>query len=160
MMEACMKDIPDCNWLQVWTGLAKSFAFQYNPALQPRALIVFGCISEYKFKLGKSITDLDIKQLLRILVKALESFSDITLIEAIIMCLTRLQPLLRPESQIHQALFWVAISIVQLDEVSLYASGLSLLEQNLHTLDSQGTFDNNVSSGFMFLPNIIIVCKK
>ena len=47
MMEACMKDIPDCDWLQTWTGLAKSFAFQYNPALQPRALIVFGCISKF-----------------------------------------------------------------------------------------------------------------
>ncbi|KAG0716108.1 Neurofibromin [Chionoecetes opilio] len=91
MMEACMRDIPECDWLQVWTGLAKNFAFQYNPALQPRALIVFGCIS-------KSIVDLDIKQLLRILVKALESFTDITLIDSIIMCLTRLQPLLRPVS--------------------------------------------------------------
>ncbi|XP_047489156.1 neurofibromin-like [Penaeus chinensis] len=136
IMEACMRDIPDCDWLQAWTGLAKNFAFQYNPALQPRALIVFGCIS-------KSVVDQDIKQLLRILVKALESFSDITLIDSIIMCLTRLQPLLRPESAIHQALFWVAVSVLQLDEVSLYASGLALLEQNLHTLDSQGIFDNN-----------------
>ncbi|XP_037791196.1 neurofibromin-like isoform X5 [Penaeus monodon] len=136
IMEACMRDIPDCDWLQAWTGLAKNFAFQYNPALQPRALIVFGCIS-------KSVVDQDIKQLLRILVKALESFSDITLIDSIIMCLTRLQPLLRQESAIHQALFWVAVSVLQLDEVSLYASGLALLEQNLHTLDSQGIFDNN-----------------
>lgn len=38
-------------------------------------------------------------------------------------------------------MFWVAISVLQLDEVSLYASGLALLEQNLHTLDSQGMFD-------------------
>ena len=89
MMEACMKDMTeDCDWLQTWTGLAKNFAFLYNPALQPRALIVFGCIS-------KSINDQDIRQLLRILVRALESFADITLIDAIIMCLTRLQPLLR-----------------------------------------------------------------
>ena len=42
--------------------------FRYNPALQPRGLIVFGCIS-------KVTTDQDIKQLLRILVKALESFT-------------------------------------------------------------------------------------
>ncbi|KAJ9578083.1 hypothetical protein L9F63_025059, partial [Diploptera punctata] len=89
IMEACMRDIPDCDWLQNWTALAKSFAFCYNPALQPRALIVFGCIS-------KSITDQDIKQLLRILVKALESFNDIVLLEALVVCLTRLQPLLRP----------------------------------------------------------------
>ncbi|XP_046596266.1 neurofibromin isoform X2 [Neodiprion lecontei] len=135
IMEACMRDIPDCDWLQTWTTLAKSFAFCFNPALQPRALIVFGCIS-------KSITDQDIKQLLRILVKALESFDDIILLEAIVMCLTRLQPLLRPESPIHRSLFWVATSVLQLDEASLYASGLALLEQNLHTLDSQGIFDD------------------
>ncbi|GAB6033713.1 Neurofibromin 1 [Chamberlinius hualienensis] len=135
VMEVCMRDIPDCDWLTKWTSLAKSFAFRYNPALQPRALIVFGCIS-------KSITDSEVKQLLRILVKALESFNDLVLIDAIIMCLTRLQPLLTPESPIHKALFWVAISVLQLDEQTLYASGLALLEQNLHTLDAQGTFEN------------------
>ncbi|KAF2884403.1 hypothetical protein ILUMI_21782, partial [Ignelater luminosus] len=134
IMEACMRDIPDCDWLTSWTALAKSFAFCFNPALQPRALIVFGCIS-------KSITDHDMKQLLRVLVKALESFNDMVLIEALVMCLTRLQPLLRPESPIHRALFWVATSVLQLDEASLYAAGLALLEQNLHTLDSQGIFD-------------------
>ncbi|XP_023326814.1 neurofibromin isoform X3 [Eurytemora carolleeae] len=134
IMEACSPSLPECNWLHTWTLLARSFAFRYNPALQPRGLIVFGCIS-------KSTSDQDIKQLLRILVKALESFTDITLIDAIVMCLTRLQPLLRPESPIHKALFWVAISILQLDEIILYASGLSLLEQNLHTLDSQNIFE-------------------
>lgn len=103
---------------------------------------MFGCIA-------KSITDSDIKQLLRHLVKALESFSDITLIEAIVMCLTRLQPLLRKESPIHRALFWVAISILQLDEDSLYASGLAFLEQNLLTLESHGAFDEEPINSVM-----------
>ena len=134
-----MRDIPDCDWLCNWISLARGFAFCFNPALQPRALIVFGCIS-------KSATDQDMKQLLRILVKALESFNDMVLIEALVMCLTRLQPLLRPDSPIHRALFWVATSVLQLDEASLYASGLALLEQNLHTLDSQGVFDEIVSN--------------
>ena len=49
---------------------------------------------------GKNVTDGDMKQLLRILVKALESFNDLALLEAIIMCLTRLQPLLHPVSTI------------------------------------------------------------
>lgn len=83
-----MRDVPDCDWLQTWTSLARSFAFCHNPALQPRALIVYGCIS-------KSATDQDVKEILRILVKALESFNDIILIEALVMCLTRIQPLLR-----------------------------------------------------------------
>ncbi|XP_045770385.1 neurofibromin [Maniola jurtina] len=135
IMEACMHDIPTCDWLVTWTSLAKSFAFCFNPALQPRALIVFGCIS-------KNVTDDDMKQLLRILVKALESFNDLALLEAIIMCLTRLQPLLYSESPIHKALFWVALSVLQLDEPTLYAAGLALMEQNLHTLDSQGAFDD------------------
>uniref|UniRef100_A0A2A4JW37 Uncharacterized protein n=1 Tax=Heliothis virescens TaxID=7102 RepID=A0A2A4JW37_HELVI len=133
IMEACMRDIPDCDWLHTWTSLAKSFAFCFNPALQPRALIVFGCIS-------KNVTDDDMKQLLRILVKALESFNDLALLEALIMALTRLQPLLYPASPIHKALFWVALSVLQLDEPTLYAAGLAFMEQNLHTLESQGHF--------------------
>ena len=135
IMEACMKELKECDWLQQWTDLAKRFAFQYNPALQPRAIIVYGCIA-------KSVSDSEIKQLLRILVKALESYTDLTLIEAIIMCLTRLQPLLYADSPIHYHLFWVAISVLQLDEVALYAAGLALLEQNLHTIDNMGLFDN------------------
>lgn len=57
-----MKGMKDCQWRQHWTELARGFAFQYNPALQPRAIIVYGCIS-------KTVTDSEIKQLLRILVK-------------------------------------------------------------------------------------------
>lgn len=134
IMENCAPSVPGCDWLQKWTSQAKSFAFRYNPALQPRGLVVFGCIA-------KKITDHEIKLLLRTLTKALESFTDITLIEAIVMCLTRLQNILRPESRIHKFLFWVAISILQLDEITLYASGLALLEQNLLNLDNQGVFD-------------------
>lgn len=137
IMEACMRDIPGCDWLETWTSLARSFAFCYNPALQPRALIVYGCIS-------KSVTDKDVTDILRHLVKALESFNDIILIEALVMCLTRIQPLLPQESPIHQALFWVAIAVLQLDDVTLYAAGLALLEQNLHTLSSQSAFDKMV----------------
>ena len=47
----------------------------------------------------------------------------------------------RPESPMHKALFWVEVSILQLDEKSLYASCLALLEQNLHTLNCQNTFE-------------------
>lgn len=35
----------------------------------------------------------------------------------------------------------MAVSVLQLDEITLYAAGLALLEQNLHTLNSQGIFD-------------------
>ena len=68
VFQACMKEMKECDWLQQWTDLAKRFAFQYNPALQPRAIIVYGCIA-------KSVSDSEIKQLLRILVKVIKHFS-------------------------------------------------------------------------------------
>lgn len=134
-MESCSKDMEKCDWLNVWTELARRFAFQFNPALQPRAIIVYGCIS-------KNSTEADIKQLLRMMVKALESHSDIDLIEAIVMCLTRLLPLLQATSQLHKFMFWIAISILQLEDASLYVAGLALLEQNLHTLETHCILDN------------------
>ena len=61
-LQGCVKEMDECLWLQQWMVFAKRFALQYNPALQPRAIIVYGCIS-------KSVSDSEVKQLLRILVK-------------------------------------------------------------------------------------------
>lgn len=44
----------------------------------------------------------------------------------------------------HKALFWVAVAVLQLDEVNLYSAGTALLEQNLHTLDSMRVFNDKV----------------
>uniref|UniRef100_W5KGH6 Neurofibromin n=1 Tax=Astyanax mexicanus TaxID=7994 RepID=W5KGH6_ASTMX len=142
IMEACMRDIPGCKWLDQWTELAQKFAFQYNPSLQPRALVVFGCIS-------KRVTHGQIKQIIRILSKGLESclkgpenYNSQVLIEATVIALTKLQPLLAKDSPMHKAVFWVAIAVLQLDEVNLYSAGTALLEQNLHTLDSMHVFND------------------
>uniref|UniRef100_A0A8C0QMM8 Neurofibromin n=1 Tax=Chelonoidis abingdonii TaxID=106734 RepID=A0A8C0QMM8_CHEAB len=142
IMEACMRDIPTCKWLDQWTDLAQKFAFQYNPSLQPRALVVFGCIS-------KRVSHGQIKQIIRILSKGLESclkgpdnYNSQVLIEATVIALTKLQPLLNKDSPMHKALFWVAMAVLQLDEVNLYSAGTALLEQNLHTLDSLRVFND------------------
>ena len=140
LMESCTKDLDKCEWLSVWTELARRFAFQFNPSLQPRAIIVYGCIS-------KQATDGDIKQLLRMMVKALDSshsgMHDIDLIEAIVMCLTRLLPLLpAAHVSIHKFMFWISVSILQLEDAALYVAGLALLEQNLHTLETHGILEH------------------
>ncbi|CAH8516650.1 unnamed protein product [Schistosoma bovis] len=162
IMSLVIKEVPKfTHWLDQWTQLARKFAFQHNPALQPRAIIVLGCIC-------KRFTDTDIKQLLRIMSRALASYAnelnmekdlrhktvntgqaELYLIEAIIICLTRLLPLLPSDSETHQPLFWIALGILQLDEVSLYAAGLALLEQNLLTLDQNGTFERDSLSSIM-----------
>lgn len=137
ILEACMNEIEDCDWLNQWITLARSLAYCYNPALQPRALIVFGCIA-------KNVEDYEVVKIMKTIIKSLESWNDVILLEASIMCLTRLQPVLSSDSPFHKSIFWVAVSVLQLNESNLYAVGLALLEQNLHTLDSQGTFEENV----------------
>ena len=57
------------------------------------------------------------------------------------MCVTQ-------DSPIHRHLFWVAVSVLQLDEVSLYAAGLALIEQNLHMLDSMNLFENQARMSY------------
>ncbi|CAF3023543.1 unnamed protein product [Rotaria sp. Silwood2] len=115
--------------------------------------IVNDCIS-------KTTSDGEIKTLLRILVKALESFSDIDLIDSIIMCLTRLLLLLPPESNIHKFMFWIALSMLQLEETQLYASGLALLEQNLHTLDHMFLFENTSTHQQQTLEKIMMDARE
>lgn len=55
----------------------------------------------------------------------------------------------------HKALFWVAMAVLQLDEVNLYSAGTALLEQNLHTLDSLRVFNDKVSD-----PPTSKLCKQ
>lgn len=49
----------------------------------------------------------------------------------------------------HKALFWVAVAVLQLDEVNLYSAGTALLEQNLHTLDTMRIFNDKVRLGLL-----------
>lgn len=142
VVECCARQLYDCAWLDQWTELARRFAFRHHPALQPRALIVFGC-------LARTATDHDLQQLLRVLLRALDAFQDVQLIDASVTGLARLQPLLPANSFTHIPLFWVAVCVLQLEDADLYASGLALLEQNLHTLDLFGTFDKRSLSSVL-----------
>uniref|UniRef100_A0A8C4R3X7 Neurofibromin n=1 Tax=Eptatretus burgeri TaxID=7764 RepID=A0A8C4R3X7_EPTBU len=142
IMEACMTDQPSCRWLEQWIELAQKFAFQFNPSLQPRALVVFGCIS-------RSAYPRHIRKILQIHCKALErcqrgpdSDNNLALIEGTLICLSRLLPLLPTDFSVQGAMLWVAIAAMQLDEVSLYGAGTALLEQTLHTLDNHGAFND------------------
>jgi neurofibromin 1 len=73
--------------------------------------------------------------------QALNDFSDVSLIEGVIMCFTKLLTILDKKSRFHTASFWIAIATLQLAESALYPAGLTLLEQSLLTLESQGIFE-------------------
>lgn len=86
-----MRDIPDCEWLQTWTALEKSFAFCHNPALQPRALIVFGCISKYS---GQSVI------IINFYIKKFQFYQ---------FCFRLTEMYLCPTLNIHQCTMWLQI---------------------------------------------------
>jgi len=134
VMEACTFDIPNCKWTRKWHELASGFAYTHNPALQSRSIIVLGCIS-------KDVDDVFIRNLLQVLVKAVGVYNESRLIESVIMCLAKLQPLLPEGSRFHKGLFWIAVGILQLGEISLFPCGLTLLERCLMTLDSHAAFN-------------------
>ncbi|KTF96680.1 hypothetical protein cypCar_00009924, partial [Cyprinus carpio] len=74
--------------------------------------------------------------------KGADNCNSQVLIEATVIALTKLQPLLNKDSPMHKALFWVAVAVLQLDEVNLYSAGTALLVQNLHTLDNLLVFND------------------
>lgn len=51
------------------------------------------------------------------------------------------------ESTVHGFLFWIGVSVLQLENEQLFETGLALIEQNLHILDSHGVFDQKVRQG-------------
>lgn len=58
-------------------------------------------------------------------------------------------------------MFWIALSILQLEETQLYASGLALLEQNLHTLDHMlNLFENTNTHQQQALEKIMMDARE
>ncbi|XP_048582480.1 neurofibromin-like isoform X2 [Nematostella vectensis] len=156
IMETCMKDIPDCTWLKKWMELASNFAYQFNPALQPRTIVVVGCISN-------EASDDMVQRVLQVLIIALSNYTDLVLIEAAVICLTKLQGILGKESKFHKAFFWIAVAVLQLSELALYPCGLVLLEQSLLTLDSHGVFEEQAHKVLMAVrqePLLEFHCKQ
>nr|XP_002121778.4 neurofibromin [Ciona intestinalis] len=133
VMEACMKDIRGSDWLNEWLDLSHKFAFQYNPSLQPRALVVLGCIAKHG-----SLRH--VKQILGIMERSLEPQPDPVLLEASVLCLTRMQLIINAKPEFHVNFFWLGIAMMQLNEKNLYAAGILLVEQNLHNLDELDAF--------------------
>ncbi|KAG0047826.1 Ras GTPase activating protein ira2 [Gryganskiella cystojenkinii] len=119
-----------------WMGLVTSTAFQFNPAIQPRAFVALGCLAR------EEVDDDLLYQILVALRGALAMFveSDCNLIASIVMCLTNIAANLPAESRYLQHMFWLGLSIVEIGHVPLFNYALELLQVVLKVLDAQGFF--------------------
>lgn len=123
-------------WRARWMSLVASTAFQFNPAIQPQAFVVLGC-------LGREEVDDDLLyQILVALRGALAIFneSDLNLVLSIMMCLKNIVESLPSDSRYLLPLFWVAIALVQINNGPTFIMSVELLLAILRAIDADDYF--------------------
>lgn len=117
-------------------GLITSTAFQFNPAIQPRAFVALGCLAT------DEVDDDLIYQILVALRGALAIFDDTDagLIISIMMCLSNIIDNLSISSRYMHSLYWLAISLVQLNHPDTFASSVRFLQSVLRAMDGHKLF--------------------
>lgn len=126
------------TWHARWMSLVTSMTFQFNPALQPRSFVILGCLAQ------DEIDDDLLFQILIVLRNELARFNESNpyLIISIMMCLTNIIDNLSANSRYLKSMFWLAISMIQMNHSSIFSYAVKLLHVVLRTLDTHKYFDN------------------
>ncbi|KAI8079304.1 hypothetical protein BDF21DRAFT_493917 [Thamnidium elegans] len=137
-------------WRARWMSLVASTAFQFNPAVQPRAFVVLGY-------LGKDEIDDDLLyQILVALRGALAIFndSDPSLVTSIMMCLKNVVESLPSDSRYLLQLFWVAVALVEINTGPTFDMAVELLQAVVRALDSKEFFSGDT------MVNVLLAARE
>ncbi|KAA8565894.1 hypothetical protein EYC84_009705 [Monilinia fructicola] len=127
------------TWRARWMSLVASTAFQSNPAIQPRAFTVMGCLAR---------EDVDDDLLYQVLVALRSSIgrymddSDSEMMVAIVTALTKMMDKLPSASRYGTQLFWLALSLVRLVPIGLFNCAAMFLEAVLLNISASGELRN------------------
>lgn len=112
-------------------GLVTSTAFQFNPAIQPRAFIVIGCLAQ------DEVDDDLVYQILVALRGALQfhSNTESNLLISILMCLKNIAQNMPPTSRYLLPLFWIAVALVEINDPAIFSASIELLTSIVEILD-------------------------
>ncbi|OZJ06244.1 hypothetical protein BZG36_00849 [Bifiguratus adelaidae] len=124
------------RWRARWMSLVASTAFQFNPAIQPRAFVVLGCLAQ------EEVDDDILYQILVALRGALAIFneSDAGLIISILMCLRNIVPNVPEDSRYIRQLFWLSIALLQMGQLVIFPAAVELLQAVLRAMDNADAF--------------------
>jgi neurofibromin 1 len=127
------------TWRARWMSLVTSMTFQFNPALQSRSFVILGCLSQ------DEIDDDLLFQILVVLKNDLVRFDESNphLIVSILMCLTNIIDSLPATSRYIKPIFWMAISLIEMNHMVIFPYAVNLLHTILRTLDTHKCFDYN-----------------
>jgi len=124
-------------WRSRWMSLVASTAFQSNPAIQPRAFTVMGCLAR---------EDVDDDLLYQVLVALRNSIgrfmedNDSEMLIAIVTSLTKMMDKLPSASRYGMQLFWLALSLVRLVPLALFNCTALFLDAVLNNIATSGEF--------------------
>nr|XP_018259204.1 neurofibromin 1 [Kwoniella dejecticola CBS 10117]OBR81362.1 neurofibromin 1 [Kwoniella dejecticola CBS 10117] len=129
----------DCAnaWRARWMGLVAATCFQHNPATQPQAFTVLGYLA------SDEVDDDLVYQILVAMSTTLSHFQerDSVLLISMLRCLSRIINGLLPDSRYASSLFWLAVAILQLGYIPLFAPALDLMNASLKAVSETTTAD-------------------
>ncbi|KAH6705072.1 ras GTPase activator [Verticillium dahliae] len=139
LFEICSLAAPSVDisnaWRSRWMSLVASTAFQTNPAVQPRAFTVMGCLAR------EEVDDDLLYQVLVALrnsVGRLEDESNNDMFVSIVTSLSRMMSKLPSASRYGLQLFWLAISLLRLVPAALFNCTAQFLEAVLSNINTVG----------------------
>ena len=125
-------------WRSRWMSLVASTAFQNNPAIQPRAFAVMGCLAR------EEVDDDLLYQVLVALRCSIGRFgeeSNSEMLVSIVTSLSKMLSKLRTASRYGLQLFWLAISLLRLVPHGLFNCAGLFLEAVLANISTIGDFN-------------------
>ncbi|KAI1762758.1 GTPase [Hypoxylon sp. FL1150] len=129
LFETCSTAAPSVDmanaWRSRWMSLVASTAFQNNPAIQPRAFTVMGCLAR------EEVDDDLLYQVLVALRNSVGRFGEDNgsdMLVAIVTSLSKMISKLTSASRYGPQLFWLAMSLIRLVPASLFNCTALFLE--------------------------------
>ncbi len=139
LFEICSVAAPSVDianaWRARWMSLVASTAFQNNPAIQPRAFTVMGCLAR------EEVDDDLLYQVLVALRTSIGRFSDDNnsdMMVAIVTSLSKMMAKLPSASRYGYQLFWLAMSLLRLVPPGLFNCTAQFLESVLTNISTSG----------------------
>jgi len=139
LFEVCSVAAPSIDtanaWRSRWMSLVASTAFQNNPAIQPRAFAVMGCLAR------EEVDDDLLYQVLVALRNSVGRFgedSNSDMLVAIVTSLSKMMAKLPSASRYGLQLFWLAMSLLRLVPPSLFNCTALFLEAVLTNISTSG----------------------
>lgn len=151
LFETCTVAAPSVDlantWRSRWMSLVASTAFQNNPAIQPRAFIVMGCLAR------EEIDDDLLYQVLVALRHSITRFGEdgsTDMLVAVVTALSKMISKLTSASRYGLQLFWLAMSLIRLMPTArLFNCATQLLEAVLTNIGTSGELRSEKTASFL-----------